>query len=397
MPEFNFDSLNAPEVKENKLQFKILSMSEDNIQVEHIFKGGNQIANYRKSDYCMTCERQEYGSSESGSCVICDKIMTIEDLEEFKIMKKEDKKPLKPSEIKEKIKANTTKKPFENTHNLQKSQDALSKMKSIDAIKLISEATGLTKEEIDVKCKEKQTELKGLLSYEGAIFIIGNEFGIDFSKTKSKTDPTDTFGDLALPDIKTPPPNKEYTIEATIKKAQPKITKTKPEINKNDQYPLVTIDIKEENKLTLSEAKQKVLNDIELYNFTISNIVNEKDFASIQGKKFLCKSGVRKIQLALGISTKIIREQTFKDDKQWVSKFIVKAIAPNGRYATSIGVCEQNEKGRARTLHDTIAMAQTRATSRAILDLVGFGAVSAGEIDDSKDSVGDVLNDFGGK
>jgi len=43
----------------------------------------------------------------------------------------------------------------------------------------------------------------------------------------TKTDPTDTFGDLALTDIKTPPPNKEYTIETTIKKPQPKITPLK--------------------------------------------------------------------------------------------------------------------------------------------------------------------------
>ena len=184
--------------------------------------------------------------------------------------------------------------------------------------------------------------------------------------------------------------------EKMIGSPQPKITK--PEPKEPSKYPLETIPI-DRSQLTLTEAKEKVLDDIELYNFTIENIVNEKDFANIQGKQHLCKSGVRKIQFALNISTEIIKDDVWKDEEgQWIAKYIVKASAISGRFATSVGVCEQFEKGRARTRHDTEATAQTRATSRAILDLVGFGAVGASEIDDSLDVSGnsDLKNAFGG-
>lgn len=178
----------------------------------------------------------------------------------------------------------------------------------------------------------------------------------------------------------------EPKTKKTTKKEKP--TQPKEEVKEEPtKYPLEKIEI-DRSQLTLTEAKEKILEEIELYNFTIENVVNEKDFANIKGKLSICKSGVRKIQLALNISTEIVSNEVWKEGKEWVAKYIVKAIAPSGRTATCVGVCEQFEKGRERTRHDTEATAQTRATSRAILDLAGFGAVSATEIDDSKDSGG---------
>lgn len=44
----------------------------------------------------------------------------------------------------------------------------------------IMEETGLTRKEIAEKVQEKREELQGLISDEGALFIIGKELGIDF-------------------------------------------------------------------------------------------------------------------------------------------------------------------------------------------------------------------------
>ena len=43
----------------------------------------------------------------------------------------------------------------------------------------IIEETGLAKEDIQKAVQEKKEELKGLISDEGALFIIGKEFGVD--------------------------------------------------------------------------------------------------------------------------------------------------------------------------------------------------------------------------
>ena len=256
----------------------------------------------------------------------------------------------------------------------------LTKKETIE--KIISE-TELTEKDIMASVKDKKQELKGLISDEGALFIVAKEFGVELPKKRKNL--SDDLG-IKNPNIKkiidakTTPSMFDDT-ETIEPQKQPETIKKEQEPSK---YPLEPIIINKK-ALTLTEAKEKILEDIELYNFTLQNIVNEKDFVRIGGNKHLCKSGVRKIQLALNISTEIISNEVWKEKDQWVAKYIVKAMAPSGRFATSVGVCEQFEKGRTRTRHETEATAQTRGSSRAILDLVGFGAVSAAEIDDSKD------------
>jgi hypothetical protein len=68
----------------------------------------------------------------------------------------------------------------------------------------------------------------------------------------------------------------------------------------------------------------------------------------------------------------------------WI--FTVRAThLPSGLYQDADGSCEFSEKAeRQRTLHNVRAHALTRAKNRAILDLVGFGEVSAEEIIDDK-------------
>lgn len=53
------------------------------------------------------------------------------------------------------------------------------KMKSDIYIRKIIENTGLSKKEIQDKVEEKKKELKGLISDEGALFIIAKEYGVD--------------------------------------------------------------------------------------------------------------------------------------------------------------------------------------------------------------------------
>lgn len=269
-------------------------------------------------------------------------------------------------------------------------------------IKLITAKTGLTKKEIEQKIKDKRDDLKGLISEEGALFVIAKELGVkivspnDINKMIPSEEVIEVGKDITVDEIMEEIHESEKAFEEVTISEPPVPTPPKPKIIKKkqtpkEQYPLVPIDIDEKvfiqragEPLTLGEAKQKVKAEIDLFNFTIENIVNENDFYTTpNGKRAITKSGVRKIMLALNISTEIVSHSCVRDENnQWVATFIVRAKTMNGRSAECIGICEQNEKNRKRTLHDTLATAQTRASSRAILDLVGFGAVSKEELED---------------
>jgi len=58
-------------------------------------------------------------------------------------------------------------------------------MKTDAYINKIIEDTGLTKKEIQNLVEEKKAELKGLISDEGALFVIAKELGVDV-KSESK-------------------------------------------------------------------------------------------------------------------------------------------------------------------------------------------------------------------
>lgn len=65
----------------------------------------------------------------------------------------------------------------------------------------------------------------------------------------------------------------------------------------------------------------------------------------------------------------------------WGFELTYRAIAPNGRSADGDGSCYASEKrGQQATVHNVRAHAHTRAFNRSVSNLVGFGEVSADEI-----------------
>jgi len=63
------------------------------------------------------------------------------------------------------------------------------------------------------------------------------------------------------------------------------------------------------------------------------------------------------------------------------ARYVVRAIAPNGRTTTAVGLCSMGEKNRrfTRQDHDISTTAYTRAANRAISDMIGAGEISAEE------------------
>jgi hypothetical protein len=118
-------------------------------------------------------------------------------------------------------------------------------------------------------------------------------------------------------------------------------------------------------------------------------MLRSEDWQQIPGGRFVKRSGFQKIASGYGVSTEIISEHVDRaDDGSPIrASAVVRATHPSGRFADGSGRCAVTEsrfataKGRGKAEHDIAATAVTRATNRAISNLVGFGQVSAEEAD----------------
>jgi len=125
------------------------------------------------------------------------------------------------------------------------------------------------------------------------------------------------------------------------------------------------------------------------YQRTVRAVLDPSDYQEAErGKKFVKKSGWRKISKAYGLSVQIINAEVDRDDDGHATRatVIVRATAPNGQTQDGDGYCSIEEgrfsrsQGRQKLENDLRATATTRAKNRAISDLVGMGEVSAEEI-----------------
>jgi len=130
--------------------------------------------------------------------------------------------------------------------------------------------------------------------------------------------------------------------------------------------PLVTPEQAAEEWARFEALKEKLLVD--------------DDYQAIAGKRYIKRSGFRKIAVYFGLSDRILeQERTDRDDGSFMWRITAEVQAPNGRISAGVGVCDSRERSFAHLEHDVYATAHTRAKSRAISDMVAGGAVSAEE------------------
>lgn len=116
----------------------------------------------------------------------------------------------------------------------------------------------------------------------------------------------------------------------------------------------------------------------------------DKKTGKIITKRSPKKSAWFKLGRAFNVRTKIV-EKEFTLTKTGATQeayYIIRAELPNGRTVESDGSCSRLEKGKKEATSHTIrSTAKTRATNRAIGELIGAGEVSAEELDPSFDNV----------
>jgi hypothetical protein len=113
-----------------------------------------------------------------------------------------------------------------------------------------------------------------------------------------------------------------------------------------------------------------------------------KDKKTGKIRRFVKKSGWRKIATAFDLDVQIIRSTVERDDTGQPCRAEVwaRAIAPSGRSMDGDGYCSVDEErftyanGKQKLENDLRATATTRAMNRAISGLVGMGEVSAEEM-----------------
>lgn len=127
------------------------------------------------------------------------------------------------------------------------------------------------------------------------------------------------------------------------------------------------------------------------YQQLLPRLLSDSDYQDAgRGRRFVKKSGWRKIATAFDLDVQIIRSTVDRDDtgQPLRAEVWARAIAPSGRSMDGDGYCSGEEDrfsgprgNRSKLENDLRATATTRAMNRAISGLVGMGEVSAEEID----------------
>ena len=115
-------------------------------------------------------------------------------------------------------------------------------------------------------------------------------------------------------------------------------------------------------------------------------VVKEKDdngnYVSVK-RHFKKKSAWQKLSRAFNVDTHIVDRdlQRTKMGRVREAYYCVRATLPNGRSVESDALCSRSERGKDKVSDHTIMFtAKTRATNRAIAELIGAGEVSAEEM-----------------
>jgi len=152
------------------------------------------------------------------------------------------------------------------------------------------------------------------------------------------------------------------------------------EIVKVDNVPDVDVAIEQ------WDAYQKLckglLNDTDYQEIVVKEKDEDGNYVKVK-RHFKKKSAWQKLSRAFNVDTEIIDRdlERTKMGKIREAYYCVRATLPNGRSVESDALCSRSEKGKDKVSDHTImSTAKTRATNRAIAELIGAGEVSAEEM-----------------
>jgi len=159
----------------------------------------------------------------------------------------------------------------------------------------------------------------------------------------------------------------------------------------SEQTKLAVVKQQQQNQMIMPAGTvEQALEAFKQYQELKHRLGTAEDFQAIKTKEGVKhhpkKSFVRKVQRFFNVSCEIIQDEPLYDKNGKIIAWLAKARAihtATGAFQEADGSCGFEEKHeKQRTIHNIRAHAITRAKNRAILDLVGFGEVSAEEINE---------------
>lgn len=146
------------------------------------------------------------------------------------------------------------------------------------------------------------------------------------------------------------------------------------------QVPNVTIAKKQWN--AYQELCRGILDDSDYQKITVKEKDENGDYIEVE-REFKKKSAWQKLGRAFNVDTCIVEKEFQRTKTGHINEayYCVRATLPNGRSVESDALCSRTEKGKNKISdHTIIATAKTRATNRAISELIGAGEVSSDEM-----------------
>jgi hypothetical protein len=136
---------------------------------------------------------------------------------------------------------------------------------------------------------------------------------------------------------------------------------------------------------TLTPARLTIQHQLAAaYDAAVKSLIGPNDIQVEGGREFKKKSAWRKLARYFNISVQSDLSSTRIEhtDESFVAYAMATATAPWGQSWTDVGACGSDEETGLRTITyaDAIATAMTRASNRAVSNLIAMGEVSADEI-----------------
>lgn len=98
---------------------------------------------------------------------------------------------------------------------------------------------------------------------------------------------------------------------------------------------------------------------------------------NIKGKIYPNKMGFRRLCMYLWVSLQIVKEQRVENKKGFIYEFSVRATSKDWRYIESSASCSSIEREFNNLENDVRAIAQTRASNRAVSELLWIQDITA--------------------
>ena len=159
---------------------------------------------------------------------------------------------------------------------------------------------------------------------------------------------------------------------------------TDSEIVKVDNVPDVDVAIEQWD--AYQRLCKGLLNDSDYQEIIVKEKDEDGNYVKVK-RHFKKKSAWQKLSRAFNVDTEIVDREIERTKMGRVREayYCVRASLPNGRSVESDALCSRSEKGKDKVSDHTImSTAKTRATNRAIAELIGAGEVSAEEMSAEK-------------